>query len=338
MTSISWWRSWHGAPTDHKWAVIAARSGVKVGIVSAIAWALLDYASQHKERGSVIGIDTEVYSVYSGFSEEEITAVIQAMTDKGIITEGRLTNWDKRQPQSEEKIENVRQWREKNKLLSNVTESYTDKELRVKSKIKDKDKDKEKDKEEEAEKTTPLTTSPLPPIAPFDCFCEYLNSKGIMPNNSDVNIILDLLKTGIILDDLQAGFAWRADNNDGKAIRFVSQLIGPAKVAMQKRLQTSTKKDGKKTMNPDTILYDNIRFQIDLAYLRKHLEDYQTNEVIGKWLLLDITQAEIGEWKNSKSAVEFPWDKPFEVQTYENVKTNENRKYIEGQYADAIEH
>lgn len=94
MSSLSWWRSWHGAPTDHKWPVIAARSGVKVGIVSAIAWALFDYASQHAERGTVDGFDTEEYAVYSGFSEDEIKAVIKAMTDKGIITGGKLTNWE----------------------------------------------------------------------------------------------------------------------------------------------------------------------------------------------------------------------------------------------------
>lgn len=95
MSNLSWWRSWHGAPTDHKWPVIAARSGVKVGIVSAIAWALLDYASQQEDRGSVVGFDPEEYAVYSGFSEDEIRAVIQAMTDKGIIVDGRLTNWEK---------------------------------------------------------------------------------------------------------------------------------------------------------------------------------------------------------------------------------------------------
>lgn len=67
---------------DHKWAVIAARAGVRAGIVSAVAWALMDYASQHKERGSVEGFDTETYAVYSGFSEDEVRAVIQAITEK----------------------------------------------------------------------------------------------------------------------------------------------------------------------------------------------------------------------------------------------------------------
>jgi len=95
MANFLWWRSWHDAPMDKKWPVIATRSGVKTGIVSAIAWALMDYASQQPERGTVEGFDTEVYAVYSGFDEVEITAVISAMNDKSIIKDGKLVNWEK---------------------------------------------------------------------------------------------------------------------------------------------------------------------------------------------------------------------------------------------------
>jgi hypothetical protein len=133
MAEFSWWRSWHGAPLDPKWAVIAARSGVKTGIVSAIAWALLDYASQQKERGSIEGFDQEVYAVYSGFNEADITAVISAMYDKGLLKDGRWNKWEDRQPKSEAAIAKVTEWREKkraetksNYVLPSVTESYTD--------------------------------------------------------------------------------------------------------------------------------------------------------------------------------------------------------------------
>jgi len=113
-----WWRSWHGAPMDHKWSVIAARTGVKAGIVSAVAWALLDYASQNEDRGSVNGFDIETYSVFSGFSEEDISSVIHAMTDKGIIVDGRLANWEKRQPKSESEIERNREYRKRKESVS----------------------------------------------------------------------------------------------------------------------------------------------------------------------------------------------------------------------------
>lgn len=138
--TISWWRSWHNAPTDHKWAVIASRANVKTGIVSAIAWALFDYASQHVDRGSIKDFDVETYAVYSGFDDQEINAVIKAMCDKGIITnDSKLSNWDKRQPKREDySTERVSRFR-------------TMKRNETQCNAPDKDKDKDKDKEEEEE-------------------------------------------------------------------------------------------------------------------------------------------------------------------------------------------
>lgn len=111
----SWFRSWHGAPTDNKWLVIAAKAKVKPGVVSAVAWALFDHASQADERGSVADFDTETYAVFSGFDECEVQAVITAMYAKGVIDEdGRLHAWDKRQPKREDdSAERVRKYRER---------------------------------------------------------------------------------------------------------------------------------------------------------------------------------------------------------------------------------
>ena len=109
----SWFRSWHGAPTDTKWLTIARRAGVAPGIVSAVAWALLDYASQQQERGSIDGFDIETYSAFSGFDENQIAAVIDAMTAKGMIDDDRWSSWDKRQPEREDNsAERVRRYRE----------------------------------------------------------------------------------------------------------------------------------------------------------------------------------------------------------------------------------
>lgn len=115
----SWFRSWHGAPTDNKWLVIAAKAHVKPGVVSAVAWALFDYASQCGERGSVAGFDVETYAVFSGFSEDDITAVLAAMRGKGVIDDGdRLTAWDKRQPKREDdSTERVKRYRERSNAM-----------------------------------------------------------------------------------------------------------------------------------------------------------------------------------------------------------------------------
>jgi len=99
--SVEWFRSWHRAPTDSKWLVVAKRAGVEPGIVSAVFWALLDHASQHTKRGTVSNFDIESYSAWSGFTEEHITAVLRELEAKGIIVGGKLAEWDKRQPQRE---------------------------------------------------------------------------------------------------------------------------------------------------------------------------------------------------------------------------------------------
>jgi len=127
-SSLSWFRSWHGAPMDNKYMVIATKANVKVGVVSAIMWALLDYASQNQERGSVDGFDTETYAAFTGFDEKEIIAVMEAMTAKGIITDGRLSNWEKRQPKREDDSrERVTRFRE---LKRDVTQGNAPEERR----------------------------------------------------------------------------------------------------------------------------------------------------------------------------------------------------------------
>lgn len=126
----SWFRSWHGAPTDNKWLVIAAKAKVKPGVVSAVAWALFDHASQADDRGNVADFDMETYAVFSGFGENEVQAVIAAMCDKGIIdSDGRLAAWDKRQPKREDdSAERVREYRKRKSVTpQDVTQCNAEK-------------------------------------------------------------------------------------------------------------------------------------------------------------------------------------------------------------------
>lgn len=118
----SWFRSWHGAPTDSKWLVIAKRANVAPGMVSAVFWALLDTASQAEERGSVTGFDPEAYALWAGWEETDVQAVIVAMKAKGVIgADDRLTAWDKRQPKREDdSSDRVRQHRERQKTQQNT--------------------------------------------------------------------------------------------------------------------------------------------------------------------------------------------------------------------------
>ena len=113
--AMDWFRSWHGAPTDNKWLLIAKRANVTPMMVSAVFWALLDYASQQDERGSVAGFDAETYAMWAGCDEDDVISILNAMRSKGVISDGEiLTAWDKRQPRREDdSSERVRRHRDK---------------------------------------------------------------------------------------------------------------------------------------------------------------------------------------------------------------------------------
>lgn len=119
----SWFRSWHGAPTDNKWLVIARKSNTSPGIVSAVYWALLDCASQAEQRGNISHFDIETYAAFSGFEEAAISSILDAFRDKGVIEKDLLTAWETRQPQREDvSTERVRKYRDKqNETQCNAT-------------------------------------------------------------------------------------------------------------------------------------------------------------------------------------------------------------------------
>lgn len=164
-----WFRSWHGAPTDSKWILIAKRAGTTPGIVAGIAWALLDYASQQAERGSVRGFDLETYACWAGFDEEMVAGVIQAMREKGIIDgRERLAAWEVRQPEREEtSTERVREWRvaqrmkrsatQRNAVQRDETECNALQQSATQCNAPDKDKERDTDKEGEREGAQPPT-------------------------------------------------------------------------------------------------------------------------------------------------------------------------------------
>ena len=110
----SWFRSWHGAPTDMKWRTIARRAGVPSGYVTAIVWTLLDRASQAGDRGSIAGYDVEEIAVALDFEPEEVEAVIAAMRNKGVLDGDTFTGWAKHQPAREDgSADRAKAWRER---------------------------------------------------------------------------------------------------------------------------------------------------------------------------------------------------------------------------------
>ena len=124
---MEWFRVWHGAVTDSKWHIIARRASVSPMMVSAVFLALLDYASQRDDRGSVEGFDAEGYAAWGGCDDADVINIISAMRDRGVITEdNRLAAWEKRQPKREDDSRSrVRRYRDRQKETQSDAEINT---------------------------------------------------------------------------------------------------------------------------------------------------------------------------------------------------------------------
>lgn len=118
-----WFRSWHGAPTDPLWVLIARKASISPAAASGVAWALFDCASQASPRGSVAGFDCEVYAAWGGLELEAVEKFIAALTERGKIVDGMLANWSKRQPEREDgSAERAKAWRERQRDTPNAAE------------------------------------------------------------------------------------------------------------------------------------------------------------------------------------------------------------------------
>lgn len=113
--SMDWFRSHHGAPTDPKWLLIAKRANVRPIHVIGTWWALLDYASQHSERGSIDGFDTETFALFAGLDDEHVSRIVTSLRDKGLIVGDQIAQWGKRQPKREDETAGARKRRERAK-------------------------------------------------------------------------------------------------------------------------------------------------------------------------------------------------------------------------------
>jgi hypothetical protein len=129
---MDWFRSWHGAPTDTKFLVIARRANVAPGMVSAVYWALLDHASQNNPRGCVDGFDTEAYAAWAGWEESDVIAIVAAFVVKETIKDGKITSWEKRQPKREDDSgPRVKRYRDNQRAASVTSESVTQSNVTV---------------------------------------------------------------------------------------------------------------------------------------------------------------------------------------------------------------
>ena len=93
----SWVRLWSGMTTDPKWQTIARKSGQPRALVIALFTHLMLLANESEERGVIESPSIEDMASAMDCDEEAIEAILDAMGDR-VISDGKLSGWDKRQP------------------------------------------------------------------------------------------------------------------------------------------------------------------------------------------------------------------------------------------------
>lgn len=98
---IDWFRWHHGSVTDPKFQLVARKS--KQALASVIAvWAfVLEQASASEDRGAFGAIDCEAIDCLLGLEDGATAAILAAMGERGLVDDGTVSAWEKRQPKRE---------------------------------------------------------------------------------------------------------------------------------------------------------------------------------------------------------------------------------------------
>lgn len=124
---IDWFRWHHGSVTDPKLGLIARRSGTSVAAVIAFWAYLLEAASMASDRGNPGTPDFEATDFALGLDEGISQRIYLHMSERGLIADGRIAAWEKRQPKRERdddsSTDRVRAFRERQVASRNADET-----------------------------------------------------------------------------------------------------------------------------------------------------------------------------------------------------------------------
>ena len=125
---MNWFRWYTGTATDPKFMVVARLAGQNVAAVVAVWAMLLERAADVTQcdagkRGFVTGFDCEAADAVLGLEDGASEAIMRAMEKKGLLTGGKVKNWEKRQPKREDSsAERTRAYRERQREKKAVTQ------------------------------------------------------------------------------------------------------------------------------------------------------------------------------------------------------------------------
>jgi len=187
---IDWFRWHHGSVTDPKFQLVARKS--KQALASVIAvWAfVLEQASASEDRGAFGAIDCEAIDCLLGLEDGATAAILAAMGERGLVDDGAVSAWEKRQPKRE-RTDNTstersrahrdrqRQEQQDGEKQRHATPEIDDATPRNATQHQKKPRGEESrvDKRREEEKTETQAQAPLPDWLPMEAWGGYVEMR-----------------------------------------------------------------------------------------------------------------------------------------------------------------
>lgn len=98
---MDWFRWHHGSVNDPKFQLVAKKAGCSVAEVIAVWASLLEAASMAEVRGNPGKPDFEAIECALGLEDGKASLIYAAMETRGLIEEGCIAAWEKRQVKRE---------------------------------------------------------------------------------------------------------------------------------------------------------------------------------------------------------------------------------------------
>ena len=103
--SIDWFRWWHGSVSDPKFGAICVRAKCSLSEVLAVWVALLECASQSANRGDISDCPHDEIAWTLRIDVDLVRTICEEMEARGLVSQGRIVSWERRQPVREDAIE-----------------------------------------------------------------------------------------------------------------------------------------------------------------------------------------------------------------------------------------
>ncbi|MDH0777513.1 hypothetical protein N5C96_29285 [Delftia tsuruhatensis] len=180
---IDWFRWHHGSVTDPKFQLVARRAGCRLPDVIA-AWAfVLEQASASSDRGTYGDLDFESIDLLMGFDDGVTQKIVAAMEARGLLVDGMVASWTKRQVKRERADDNsterVKAFREKQRQetqeAGDETPGNATQRQETPREEKSREEKKREEKEESGDSSSPSATAkPSQPVQTIEGVPESL--------------------------------------------------------------------------------------------------------------------------------------------------------------------